>query len=355
MHGSKRAEFELISEGLPALLNANQLRVKGSSCRHTWSFSIKRPQRTNYTSVVTTSRRIGWFQGVSYIMLFGFVLLSAALVLCKAAHVSAPPGPTLQAANVSFKYGSGRVLSFFGVYHQSNQVAKNHTDIRVKVDASNLRFVSCDLHTIPCVSPGHPGSYRVVCDRENLQALVNHCVYSASGQLELLILCVSVTRAQELLTTDGLSFNSDQLTVVLVNRSDDSQCPLFERVSNDEITASTNVSVTVKHSGTCQLDTILRNQVPTGSTQTRDANLALLSLFAIGLIAAVAGIWIAAVYLKRRFKLFKSKRSPQVTHTFASRCGCVFRRYPVCMWVGTISNPRDVCHPFWGHSDRWEA
>ena len=265
-----------------------------------------------------------------------------------------PPVPTLQTANLSFNYGNGRVSSFFGIYHQSNKVAKNHTDLRVRIDVDNLYTLECTSRPWEaCVSPDHPGSYRVVCRKDDVPALVEYCMRSANSQLQLLILCVSVSRAEELLTTDLLTFDSDQLTVVLVNRSLDRDvpCPLFKWVSNEEITASTNVSVTVTHSGTCKLHTTLpSHEVTTGSTQSQDANLALLSLFAVGLIAAVAGIWIAVVYLKRRFKLCKRIYNPQVKHTVATyitngyTCVHAAKWYTVCLWVGVNSNPCDVCH-----------
>ena len=262
-------------------------------------------------------------------MLSGFVFIWTALTLCEAAHVTLPPEPTLQLARVTFKHQKGDLFPFFGVYYQYNGVPKNHTDVRLKINVKNLEAQECRdrSSTCHCGSPSYPGAYRVVCDKGvSAQAIVELCSGSGSEQLELLILCVSESRARELLRGEGLRVASQRLTVILVNRSDDHLCPLHKRVDSGEITANTNVTVTVEHSGTCQLDT--PHEVHPDTAQSQDANLALLSLFAIGLIGAIVGIWFMASCLKRRFKQCKSS---QVIHL--SRGVWVLKCYYPGMYV----------------------
>ncbi len=240
-------------------------------------------------------------------MLYRFLFIWTALTLCETAHVTLPPEPILQAASVTFRHPNNRVFRFSGVYYQSHGLPKNHTDVRVKIDFNNLKNPECNyFEKDPCAPPGYSGAYRVVCkEKVDTQTIVNSCI--GSEQLDLLILCVSESRARELLTGEGLRVDSERLTVILVNQSDYRLCPLQRRVGNSEITENVNISVSVLHSGTCQLET--PREMPTDSAPSRDANLAFLALFGIGLIGALIVIWFVVGCLKRRFKQCKT---PQV-------------------------------------------
>ena len=276
-------------------------------------------------------------------MLTGFIFVWTALALCETAHVARPPEPTLQAATVTFRDQISSVLSS-GVYYQSNGVPNNHTDIRLRIDVDNLNKLECNAYGRDsgylCDSPNYPAAYRVVCDeQDNPQAIVDRCI--GSEQLKLLILCVTESRARELLTGEGLRVAPQRLTVILVNRTADRPCPLLRRVRNGEITASSNISVTVQHSGTCQLE--IPPEMHTDTTESRDANLALLALFAIGLIGALVGIWFVAACLKRRFKQCKTPQVMLVVHTSHGEV-CI---KAVHRLVGRIEEAHDVCNSDW--------
>ena len=240
-------------------------------------------------------------------MLYRFLFTWTALTLCETADVTLPPERILQAASVTFRHPDSRVFRFSGVYYQFHGLPKNHTDVWVNIDFRNLKNLDCNYNEEDlCVPPGYSGAYRVVCkEGVDAQTIVNNCI--GSGQLDLLILCVTESRARELLTGEGLRVASERLTVILVNQTDYRPCPLQRRVSNSEITENINISVSVLHSGTCQLD--IPREMPTDNTGGRDVNLAFLALFGIGLIGALIVIWFVAGCLKRRFKQCKT---PQV-------------------------------------------
>ena len=212
-----------------------------------------------------------------------------------------------EVAKLTFTYG-GRIESFFGASAVPGSPL-NITDYRLKVDLGNLMQPECTDHGSVCDSESnrYPGEYRVVCDGVSAQAIVDRCI--SNEHLELLILCVSESRARELLTGEGLRVDSERLTVILVNRSDDHSCPLYRRVSNDEIDTSTNVTVTVRYLGVDQLAMDASHHPDINSSRNADASLALLALFSICLISAVLGIWIVVGCLR---SYFKQSQRPQV-------------------------------------------
>ena len=174
------------------------------------------------------------------------------------------------------------------------------------------------------------------------------CSGSASEHLELLIWCVSESTARELLRGEGLRVASQRLTVILVKRSDDHLCPLHKRADSGEITANTNVSVTVEHSGTRQLDTPHEMHPDVNATQGRDASLALLSLLAVVLISAVLGIWFMASCLKRRFKQCERPPIHFAEGVYVSLSGATLH---VCIYIAEAY----VCHLFLGHTYQTKA
>ena len=215
-----------------------------------------------------------------------------------------------EVAKLTFTYG-GRIESFFGASAVPGSPL-NITDYRLKVDLGNLMHPECIDRGSVCDSESnryrYPGAYRVVCkEGVDTQTIVNNCI--GSEQLDLLILCVSESRAGELLTGEGLRVDSERLTVILVNRSDDHSCPLYRRVSNDEIDTSTNVTVTVRYLGVDQLAMDASHHPDINSSRNADASLALLALFSICLISAVLGIWIVVGCLR---SYFKQSQRPQV-------------------------------------------
>ena len=195
-----------------------------------------------------------------------------------------------------------------------------------------------------CGSPSYPGDYRVACEGISAQAIVDLCSGSGSEQLELLILCVSESRARELLRGEGLKVASQRLTVILVNRSDVHLCPLHKRVDSGEITAKK-----VQHSGTCQLDTPHEMHPDVNATQGRNASVALLSLLAVVLISAVIGIWFVTSYLRRCFK--QCERLPIIHFAegvYVSLSGATLH---ACIYIAEAC----VCHSFLGHTYQTEA
>lgn len=230
-------------------------------------------------------------------MLYRFLFTWTALTLCETAHVTLPPEPILQAASVTFRHPDSRVFRFSGVYYQFHGLPKNHTDVWVKIDFRNLKNLDCNYNEEDlCVPPGYSGAYRVVCkEGVDAQTIVNNCI--GSEQLDLLILCVTESRARELLTGEGLRVDSERLTVILVNRSDDHSCPLYRRVSNDEIDTSTNVTVTVQYAG--------MGSFPPNSNPTiyppffNQTTTFYFVMFAFCLLLLLALVWFAFNYLKR--------------------------------------------------------
>ena len=203
-----------------------------------------------------------------------------------------------EVAKLTFTHG-GRIESFFG----ANAVPGpplNITDYRLKVDLDNLRNLECIDRGSVCDSESnryrYPGEYRVVCgEGVSAQTIVDRCI--SNEHLELLILCVSESRARELLTGEGLRVDSERLTVILVNRSDDHSCPLYRRVSNDEIDTSTNVTVTVQYAG--------MGSFPPNSNPTiyppffNQTTTFYFVMFAFCLLLLLALVWFAFNYLKR--------------------------------------------------------
>ena len=210
-----------------------------------------------------------------------------------------------EVAKLTFTHG-GKIESFFG----ANAVPGpplNITDYRLKVDVDNLKNPECLDRGSVCDFESHryryPGEYSVVCDEGvSAQAIVDHCI--GNEHLDLLILCVSGSRARELLTGEGLRVDSERLTVILVNHSDVYMCPLQTRVRITEI----NVTVTVRYLGIDQL-AMDASHPDISSSRNAYASLALFTLFSICLISAILGIWIVVGCLR---SYYKQSQRPQI-------------------------------------------
>ena len=240
-------------------------------------------------------------------MITWIVLLALSLSLLPGCTLSSLH--TYEVAKLTLSYDE-RIKSFFGA-NAVPGLPLNVTDYQLKIDVENLKARECMDRDMGCVSgsPSFPAAYRVVCEGGlSAQTVVDRC--SGSGQLELLILCVTESRARELLTGERLRVVPQRLRVILVNRTDDRPCPLFKRVRVVEITANTNISVTVRYSGMSQLNT--SNEMHPDSTQSRSAytSLTLFALFSIILISAVLGIWLVAGCLRSYLK--KCRRPQEV-------------------------------------------
>ena len=203
-----------------------------------------------------------------------------------------------EVAKLTFTHG-GKIESFFG----ANAVPGpplNITDYRLKVDVDNLKNPECLDRGSVCDFESHryryPGEYSVVCDEGvSAQAIVDHCI--GNEHLDLLILCVSESRARELLTGEGLRVDSERLTVILVNHSDVYRCPLRSRVSNKEIDITTNVTVTVQYAG---MGSFPLDPNPTIYPPFFDQTTTFyFVMFAFCLLLLLALVWFAFNYLKR--------------------------------------------------------
>lgn len=213
-----------------------------------------------------------------------------------------------EVAKLTFTHG-GHIESFFGAFAVTDPRTEhnpdwNITNIRLKINVGNLKDPECKSSKSNgvCESPGPPGAYRVVCDEEGTdyspQAIVDRC--RGIMGLELLILCVSESRAEELLKGETLRVTSERLTVVLVNRSDglsgEHACPLYSRVDT-EINETTNVSVTVEYAG-------MGSITPTPAQPTvypffDQTTTFYFVMFAFCLLLLLALVWFAFNYLKR--------------------------------------------------------
>ena len=210
-----------------------------------------------------------------------------------------------EVAKVTFTYG-GRIESFFGANAVPGHPL-NITDYWLKVDVGNLKTPECLDRGSVCDFESHryryPGEYSVVCSEGvSAQAIVDHCI--GNEHLDLLILCVSESRARELLTGEGLRVDSERLTVILVNHSDVYMCPLQTRVRITEI----NVTVTVRYLGIDQL-AMDASHPDISSSRNAYASLALFTLFSICLISAILGIWIVVGCLR---SYYKQSQRPQI-------------------------------------------
>ena len=175
----------------------------------------------------------------------------------------------------------------------------------------NLKNPECLDRGSVCDSESHryryPGEYSVVCSEGvSAQAIVDHCI--GNEHLDLLILCVSESRARELLTGEGLRVDSKRLTVILVNHSDVYRCPLRFRVNIAEIDMTSNVTVTVRYLGIDQL-AMDASHPDINSSRNAYASLALFTPFSICLISAILGIWIVVGCLR---SYYKQSQRPQV-------------------------------------------
>ena len=222
-----------------------------------------------------------------------------ALIFSLLSDCTASSVQTYEVAKLTFRHGD-RIESFFGAYavpSASPRRALNGTDYHLKIDVENLKNEECKDRESVCDSgsPSYPGAYRVVCDGVSAQRVLNHCSGSGIEHLELLILCVSESRARELLTGEGLRVASQRLTVILVNRSDDHLCPLYN--PNYDILESTNVSVTVRYAGMDSFAPTTRPSLyPPFFDQTTTFYFV---MFAFCLLLLLALVWFAFNYLKR--------------------------------------------------------
>ena len=201
-----------------------------------------------------------------------------------------------EVAKLTFKY-DGRIESFFGA-NAVPGLPLNFTDYQLKIDVENLKARECIDRDSSCVSgsTSYPAAYREVCEGGlSAQTVVDRCI--GSGQLELLILCVTESRARELLTGEGLRAASQRLTVILVNRSGEHNCPLLNRVRDAEITASTNVSVTVRNAGMGSFPTT--SPPPLFPSLFDQTTTFYFVMFAFCLLLLLALVWFAFNYLKR--------------------------------------------------------
>ena len=251
-----------------------------------------------------------------------FALSFSLLSACTSSSVQ-----VYEVAKLTFTHNyNGRIESFIGAFAPTvpqtdhSLGSWNITNIPLKIDVDNLNAPECKERVgyEVCSSPVR-GAYKVVCDEEfnNLQsAIVDPC--REDKGLELLILCVSQSKADELLQGGGLKV-PETLTVVLVNRSDgltQHACPLYHK--NRNFNKTTNISVTVEYAGMGSIIPTTRS--PPLYPFFDQTTTFYFVMFAFCLLLLLALVWFAFNYLKRCHSVL-SRRQARV---------CVMR-----VWVCT--------------------
>lgn len=235
-----------------------------------------------------------------------------------------------EVAKLTFTHVKG-IESFFGAFAITNPRTEhnpswNITNIRLKINVDNLKQPECSSSSSNgvCESPIRPGAYSVVCDDAGTngpQEVVDRC--SGIMSPDLLILCVSQSRAEELLKGEGLTVTSERLTVVLVNRSDglsaDHACPLYNRISGKDINETSNVSVTVKYAGMGSI--IPTTEQPPVIPFFDQTTTFYFVMFAFCLLLLLALVWFAFNYLKRCHNVL-SRRQARVCVMGVWVCRC---------------------------------